>query len=111
MNILPQEERLELELKALAARKNVLRMIKAGESGHVGGALSIIDTITALYFKVMKVDPANPQWEGRDRFVLSAGHKCLALYGVLAEMGFFDKDILDTYGSLSSSRNGAGIEG
>jgi transketolase len=102
MKILPQEERLELELKALAARKNVLRMIRAGESGHVGGALSIIDTITALYFKVMKVDPANPQWEGRDRFVLSAGHKCLALYGVLAEMEFFDKDILDTYGSLSS---------
>ena len=102
MNILPQKERLELECKALAARKNVLRMIKAGGSGHVGGALSIIDTITALYFKVMKVDPAKPQWEGRDRFVLSAGHKCLALYAVLAEMGFFEKDVLDTYGSLSS---------
>jgi len=102
MYILPQEERLELECKALAARKNVLRMIKAGGSGHVGGALSIIDTITALYFKVMKVDPANPQWEGRDRFVLSAGHKCLALYGVLSEMGFFEKEVLDTYGSLSS---------
>ena len=102
MYILPQKERLELEGKALAARKNVLRMIKAGKSGHVGGALSIIDTITALYFKVMKVDPANPQWEGRDRFVLSAGHKCLAVYGVLAEMGFFEKEVLDTYGSLSS---------
>ena len=102
MNILTQKERLELECKALAARRNVLRMIKAGGSGHVGGALSIIDTITALYFKVMKVDPANPQWEGRDRFVLSAGHKCLAVYAVLAEMGFFEKDVLDTYGSLSS---------
>ena len=102
MYILPQEEKLELECKAMAARKNVLRMIKAGMSGHVGGALSIIDTITALYFKVMKIDPAKPKWAERDRFVLSAGHKCLAVYAVLAEAGFFEKDLLDTYGSLNS---------
>ena len=54
-----------MERKALAARKNVLRLITAGKSGHVGGALSIIDTITALYFKIMKVDPQNPTGENR----------------------------------------------
>lgn len=102
MYTLPVEEKLVLEKKALAARKNVLRMIRAGRSGHVGGAFSIIDTITALYFKIMKVAPENPQWKQRDRFVLSAGHKCLAIYAVLAEAGFFSRDELDSYGSLKS---------
>lgn len=103
---LTDQESHELEYRALAARKNVLRMIKAGGAGHVGGALSIIDTITALYFKVMKIDPAKPLWEGRDRFVLSAGHKCLAIYAVLGEAGFFDKEIYDTYGAINSKMPG-----
>lgn len=102
MSGLSQIEQLDLESKALAARKNVLRMIKAGNAGHVGGALSIIDTVTALYFKVMKIEPTNPNWQQRDRFVLSAGHKCLAIYAVLAEAGFFNKELLDSYGSLNS---------
>ncbi|MGL1932763.1 MAG: transketolase [Desulfotalea sp.] len=102
MYTLSENEQHDLELKALAARKNILRMIKAGGSGHVGGAMSIVDTVTALYFKVMKYDAKNPKWEGRDRFVLSAGHKCLGVYSVLAEAGFFDKDVLDTYGSLGA---------
>ncbi len=106
MEPLQREEQRELERKALSARKSVLRMIKAGKSGHIGGALSIIDTITALYFKVMRVDPDKPLWDGRDRFVLSAGHKCLALYAVLAEAGFFPMEILDTYGSLNSKMPG-----
>lgn len=102
MYTLPENEQHELECKALAARKNILRMIKAGGAGHVGGAMSIVDTITGLYFKVMKYDAKNPKWEGRDRFILSAGHKCLAVYSVLAEAKFFDKEILDTYGSLGA---------
>jgi transketolase len=106
MHTLSQDEKRFLERKALAARKNVLRLITAGKSGHVGGALSIIDTITALYFKIMKVDPQNPKDENRDRFVLSAGHKCLAIYAVLAEAGFFEKEILDTYGQLGSKLPG-----
>ena len=100
-----QEEKV-LRHKALAIRQNVLRMIKAGQTGHVGGALSSTDILTALYFKLMRVDPRQPSWPQRDRFVLSAGHKCLALYGVLAEKGFFDKSILDTYGALSSKLGG-----
>jgi transketolase len=102
MHNLKQEEVLELKKTALEVRKNVLRMIKAGKTGHVGGALSVADILTALYFFVMKVDPSNPKWRDRDRFVLSAGHKCLALYAVLAEKNYFGKSVLDTYGSLGS---------
>ena len=91
-----------LRLTALNVRKKILRMIKAGKSGHVGGALSAADILSALYFRVMRIDPENPLWRERDRFVLSAGHKCLALYAVLAEKGFFDEQILDTYGALES---------
>jgi transketolase len=74
--------------------------------GHIGGALSAIDIMTALYFKIMQVDPQNPDWPQRDRFVLSAGHKCLALYATLAEKGFFSHTILDTYGALGSKLGG-----
>jgi transketolase len=101
-----QSELLELKRRAVAVRKNILRMIKASKAGHAGGALSATDILTALYFSVMKVDEKNPKWEDRDRFVLSAGHKCLVLYSVLAEKGFFDKNILDTYGSIKSKLPG-----
>ena len=66
-----------LKLKAALCRKNILRMVRAGGHGHVGGALSAMDVVTALYFDKMNVDPKNPRMEGRDRFLLSAGHKCL----------------------------------
>ena len=81
-------------------------MIKAGGAGHIGGALSCTDMLTALYFKILRVDPQNPTWPERDRFVLSAGHKCLALYGTLAERGFFDTAVLDTYGALCTKLGG-----
>jgi transketolase len=106
MNTRDQSELLELKRQAVAVRKNILRMIKASKAGHAGGALSAADIITALYFSVMKVDEKNPKWEDRDRFVLSAGHKCLVLYSVLAEKGFFDKGIMDTYGSIKSKLPG-----
>ncbi len=92
----------ELKLKAALCRKNVLRMVRAGGHGHIGGALSAMDVVTGLYFDKMKVDPADPKMPGRDRFILSAGHKCLAQYSALAEKGFFEKEILDTYGDLGS---------
>lgn len=104
--MLSHQEETDLQHIALNVRKNVLRQIKAGKMGHVGGALSIAEILTALYFKVMRVDPKNPGWQGRDRFVLSAGHKCLALYAVLAQRGFFDETVLDTYGSLGSKLPG-----
>ena len=92
----------QLKLAATNCRLNVLRLLKASGHGHIGGAYSAIDIITALYFYKMRVNPENPQMEDRDRFLLSAGHKCLAQYSVLAEKGYFPKDILDTYGSLGS---------
>lgn len=99
-------EILKLEYAALNIRRSILRLIKAGEAGHVGGALSSVEIVTALYFKLLRNDPANPKWVERDRFVLSAGHKCLVLYAALAERGFFDKKLLDTYGALDSKLPG-----
>jgi len=96
------KELIRLESVALQIRRNILRMIRAGKAGHVGGAMSSAEILTALYFRIMKVDPLNPKWPGRDRFVLSAGHKCLVLYAALAEKGFFDSSVLDTYGDLGS---------
>ncbi len=103
---LSESEELDLKRKAVTVRMNILRMIRASHAGHVGGALSSADILTALYFHIMQVDPKNPSWPQRDRLILSAGHKCLALYAVLAEKGFFDKSILDTYGSLGSKLPG-----
>lgn len=76
----------ELELHAARARRNVVRMIETGHSGHLGGAMSAIDLITALYFDIMNVDPARPDWPERDRFLLSAGHKAMGQYGVLLSL-------------------------
>jgi transketolase len=92
----------KLENTAARCRRKVIRMIEAGHAGHMGGALSCLDIVTALYFYAMKVDPRNPQMPGRDRFILSAGHKCMAQYAVLAQKGFFDEKVLDTYGALNT---------
>ncbi len=96
------KEILKLEQTALQIRRNILRLMKVGKAGHIGGALSSTEILTALYFNLLRVDPENPGWNERDRFVLSAGHKCLVLYATLSERGFFDKSILDTYGDLDS---------
>lgn len=100
------QEMKELILTAEKCRRNVLRMVAASGHGHIGGAFSSIDIVTALYFHQMRVDPKKPKWEKRDRFILSAGHKCMAQYAVLAEKGYFDKSILDTYGSLKTKLPG-----
>jgi transketolase len=92
----------QLERSALQIRRNILRLIKAGKAGHLGGALSMADVLAALYFRVMKVDPARPDWPERDRLVVSAGHKALVLYAALAARGYFPPELLDTYGSLGS---------
>jgi transketolase len=92
----------DCRLRAARARANVLRMLRSSGAGHMGGAMSCIDIVSALYFHTMKYDPANPRLAGRDRFVLSAGHKCLAQYAVLAEAGYFPLEVLDSYGKLGS---------
>ena len=92
----------ELALAAARARRLVLRMMEAGGSGHLGGALSAIDIVTALYLNELHIDPADPSAPDRDRFVLSAGHKAMAQYAVLALAGFMPAEVLDTYGSFKS---------
>lgn len=96
----------ELQLDAALCRANVLRMVRAGGHGHIGGAFSAIDIITALYFYKMNVKPDEPRYKDRDRFILSAGHKAMGQYAVLAEKGFFDRALLDTYGDLGSKLPG-----
>jgi transketolase len=95
-------------LKGIAAelRRNTLTMIHQAGDGHPGPALSIADLITALYFKEMRVDPKNPQWQERDRFLLSKGHACTMLYAALAKLGFFSEALLPSFRSLGSILQG-----
>ncbi|MDD4588117.1 MAG: transketolase, partial [Heliobacteriaceae bacterium] len=85
------DQGLERRLTAQARqiRRQIIGMIHAAGSGHPGGSLSAVEIVTALYFAEMRVDPAQPQWPDRDRFVLSKGHAAPVLYAALAEKGFF----------------------
>jgi len=84
----------------------MLHAIGMEYKGHPGPALSITDIITALYFKVMKIDPARPRWKDRDRFILSKGHACPALYAALAEKEYFEKKHLSTFRHAGSILQG-----
>ncbi len=85
----------QLKLLAAKARKGAIVGTFNAKSGHPGGSLSAADIFTYLYFKEMNVDPENPQWDLRDRFVLSKGHCCPSLYAVLALKGFFPMEELE----------------
>ena len=87
---------LELEKMANEIRKDIVTAVHSAKSGHPGGSLSSGDILTYLYFEEMNVDPANPKWEDRDRFVLSKGHVAPGLYSTLAEKGYFPKEDLKT---------------
>ena len=86
----------ELKNTAVDLRKHVIDMIYKAQSGHPGGSLSVADFVTACYFREMRVDPKNPRWEDRDRFILSKGHVCPAQYAALAMKGYFGMEVLDT---------------
>ena len=73
-----------LEKVCRTVRRDIINMTADAASGHPGGSLSCVEMLMALYYNIMKVDPSNPGWEERDRFVLSKGHACPALYAVLA---------------------------
>ncbi|MDR0880469.1 MAG: transketolase [Clostridioides sp.] len=83
-----------LNERACAIRKDIVTMVHDAKSGHPGGSLSAVEMLTALYFDEMNIDSSNPKMEDRDRFVLSKGHAAPALYAVLAERGYFDKEEL-----------------
>ena len=84
----------QLQITAIAVRKAIIEGVYHAKSGHPGGSLSMADTLTYLYFKEMNVDPKNPNWADRDRFVLSKGHCAPALYGALALKGYFPESEL-----------------
>ncbi|OIQ58728.1 transketolase [Moorella thermoacetica] len=95
-----------LTATARQIRRDIVRMVGAAGSGHPGGSLSAVEIVTALYFKVMRLDPERPDWPERDRFVLSKGHAAPVLYAALAERGFFAVDKLDTLRQLGSPLQG-----
>jgi transketolase len=87
-----QAKTVFLKQKAIELRTTALTMIHAAQSGHPGGSLSAADIVAALYFDELHIDPKNPQWEDRDRFVLSKGHVCPILYSALILRGFMPKE-------------------
>lgn len=99
-------EKKQLSMKACKVRQHIIEGTFNAKSGHPGGSLSAADVITYLYFKEMNVDPSNPKWEDRDRFVLSKGHAAPALYGVLALKGFFPEDEIKNLRKPSSFLQG-----
>jgi transketolase len=92
----------QLTKKANELRVVCLEMLKVAGSGHVGGSLSAMDILAALYFNILNINPENPKDNGRDRFILSGGHKAAAYVAVLAARGFFDTDLLKTFNKMNS---------
>ena len=99
----PKEETIRLlEEKAFQLRRLALEMITYGQVGHPGGSLSEAEILACLYFSEMKVDPKDPKWPDRDRFVMSKAHGCPGQYAALALLGFFPIEEIYTYGEIDS---------
>ena len=96
----------ELAVIATKVRKEGISAIHNANSGHVGGAFSVTDILVTLYFDKMNIDPQNPRWDDRDRFVLSKGHCTAAIYPVLALRGFFPVDDLKSFRKIDSYLSG-----
>src|SRR5262245_50065638 len=84
-----------LDARSRHLRRVIVRMLRGARRGHVGSAYSVIDILRVFYDDVLRFEPANPKWPGRDRCILSKGHGCLALYALLADKGFFPEAELD----------------
>ncbi|MGC8863930.1 MAG: transketolase, partial [Armatimonadota bacterium] len=96
----------DLQQTARQIRCDTLRMIHQAGSGHPGAALSCVEIVTALYFRIMRIDPDRPDWRDRDRFILSKGHACPAHYAALARRGFFPIEELYTLRRVDSRLQG-----
>lgn len=96
----------DLEKIAHQCRVRIIKMVHKARCGHFGGPFSCIDMLTALYFYKMRYEPKNPHWQDRDRFVMSVGHACAALYSVLARLGVFAEEELWTFRQFGSSLQG-----
>lgn len=97
---------MDYKQKAKELRKDIIESLFASQSGHPGGSLSCVEILIALYYDVMNVDPKNPKDVHRDKFVLSKGHACPALYAVLADKGYFPKEDLKTLRKFGSKLQG-----
>lgn len=104
--MLTAQEIKELELKATKIREDIIEMLVEAGSGHSAGPLGMADIFTTLYFKILKHDPKNPNWEYRDRLVLSNGHICPVLYATLAHAGYFPVKELKTLRKLGTRLQG-----
>jgi transketolase len=91
-----------LEAQAMRIRERILDMCACAEGGHLGGSMSLVELLTALYFELLRVDPEHPDDPDRDILVLSKGHGAIGLYATLAERGFFPVDDLETYACCGS---------
>ncbi len=98
--------KLELQKRANEVRKGIVTAVHGAKAGHPGGSLSAADLFTYLYFEEMNIDPKNPKWEDRDRFVLSKGHTAPGLYSALAHRGYFPVEDLPTLRHLGSYLQG-----
>jgi len=96
----------ELEAIARRIRREIIEMTGAAKSGHPGGSLSAVEILVELYFNRMRIDPHNPKWPDRDRFILSKGHAAPVLYAVMAEAGYTPVDQLNTLRKLGSIYQG-----
>ena len=96
----------DLQRKAVQVRKLILQAVQKAGAGHVGGPMSMVEIALAMYFKILRIDPKNPNWPDRDRYVLSKGHSCIALYTVLALRGFFPLEEVFTYDAIDSRLQG-----
>lgn len=90
---------MNLKIKSKEMRKYIQRAIEMSGGGHAGGSLSIVEVLASLYFGAMRHDPNNPEWEERDRFILSKGHAGLGLYAALSLAGYFPKEWIDKFAS------------
>ena len=101
-----KKRQIELSIIANKVRKHALTAVYSAKSGHPGGSLSIADLLAYLYFETMNINPENPHDPERDRLVLSKGHTAPALYGVLAERGYFSSDLIPTFRHIGSILQG-----
>ena len=97
---------LDLDSKTKDLRIAMLKMICNGGGGHISASLSIVEILAVLYWYILNIDPLNPKDPNRDRFILSKGHAAVALYAVLAEKGFFNKQHLETFGKRGTILGG-----
>jgi transketolase len=104
MDKLPNLQQLETMAKQI--RRDIISMLVESASGHPGGSLSAVEIVTALYFQEMRIDPVNPRWPERDRFILSKGHAAPVLFSALAERGYFPKEELLTFRKINSRLQG-----